>query len=153
MKSRNERPLILIVHGPNLNLLGEREPEVYGSMTLDELNREILLYAYSKESDALFFQSNHEGEIIDFLHDKRNSADGLVINPGAFTHYSIALRDTISAIKVPAVEVHLSDIHKREAFRKKSVIKDVCIDQIAGLGKESYMKGLDAILKYLKKNA
>jgi len=152
MKSKNDRPLILIVHGPNLNLLGEREPDVYGTMTLDDLNREILLYAYSRECDVLFFQSNHEGEIIDFLHDKRHSADGLVINPGAYTHYSIAIRDAIAGIHFPAIEVHLSDIHKREDFRKQSVIRDVCIDQISGLGKESYTKGLDAILEYLKKN-
>ncbi|NQT25067.1 type II 3-dehydroquinate dehydratase [candidate division KSB1 bacterium] len=153
MNSGNERPLILIVHGPNLNLLGEREPEVYGTMTLDDLNREILLYAYSKEVDALFFQSNHEGEIIDFLHDKRNTANGLVINPGAFTHYSIAIRDAIAGINIPAVEVHLSDIHKRESFRKTSVIKDICIDQISGLGKESYLRGLDVLLANMEKNA
>jgi 3-dehydroquinate dehydratase-2 len=151
MKSENEKPLILVVHGPNLNLLGEREPEVYGALTLDDLNREILLYAYSKQADVLFFQSNHEGEIIDYLHDKRKTADGLVINPGAFTHYSIAIRDAIAGISIPAVEVHLSDIHKRETFRKKSVIKDVCIDQISGLGKESYLRGLDVLLAYIKK--
>lgn len=153
MHSDNEKPMILVVHGPNLNLLGEREPEVYGSMTLDDLNREILLYAYSKHVDVLFFQSNHEGEIIDYLHEKRHTARGLVINPGALTHYSIALRDAISAINIPAVEVHLSDIQKREAFRKKSVIKAVCADQIGGLGKDSYLRGLDAVLAAIKKNS
>jgi len=139
---------ILVVHGPNLNLLGEREPEVYGTLTLDDLNREIRKYGRSKNVECRFFQSNHEGDIIDFLHENRHWAHGLVINPGALTHYSYALRDAIAGVGLPAVEVHLSDIHKREEFRKVSVIEPVCIRQICGMGKKSYFEGIEILLSY-----
>ena len=139
---------ILVVHGPNLNLLGEREPEVYGTITLDDLNREIQEYGQSKNVECRFFQSNHEGKIIDFLHENRRWAHGIVINPGALTHYSYALRDAISGVGLPAVEVHLSDIYKREAFRKVSVIEPVCIRQICGMGKEGYFEGIETLLSY-----
>jgi 3-dehydroquinate dehydratase-2 len=135
---------ILVIHGPNLNLLGEREPEVYGSTTLDELNE--ILEDFAKGSAKLkFFQSNHEGQIIDCLHEHRKSVDAVLINPGAFTHTSIALRDAISSIKLPTVEVHLTDIYQREDFRRISVIKGVCLAQFLGEGIESYKKAL----KYL----
>ena len=137
---------ILIVHGPNLNLLGEREPDVYGSMTLPELNQNLENFASKRGVQVQFFQSNHEGSIIDFLHENRHQALGVVINPGALTHYSISLRDAISGINLPTIEVHLSDIHLREEFRKKSVIRDVCIDQIFGLGINSYHRGIEKIL-------
>jgi len=139
---------ILVVHGPNLNLLGEREPEVYGTLTLDDLNREIRKYGRSKNVECRFFQSNHEGDIIDFLHENRHWAHGLVINPGALTHYSYVLRDAIAGVGLPAVEVHLSDIHKREEFRKVSVIEPVCIRQICGMGKKSYFEGIEILLSY-----
>jgi 3-dehydroquinate dehydratase-2 len=137
---------ILIIHGPNLNLLGEREPEVYGRTTLGELNEELLRFVAKSHVEAVCFQSNHEGAIIDFLHEHRHQASGLVINPGALTHYSYALRDAITAIRLPAVEVHLSDIHQREDFRKHSVVCAVCLDQISGLGIESYRRGVEVVL-------
>jgi 3-dehydroquinate dehydratase-2 len=133
---------ILIIHGPNLNLLGTRKPEVYGSQTLSELNTELESFAVSCRASLEFFQSNHEGDIIDCLHKHRATVDGVVINPGAFTHYSYAIRDAIEAIDVPTVEVHLSDISKREDFRKTSVIEAVCQKQFCGQGVKSYTKGI-----------
>jgi 3-dehydroquinate dehydratase-2 len=133
---------LLIVHGPNLNLLGEREPEIYGHLTLAEIDKHIKALAGELKIRVEIFQSNHEGDLIDFLHRNRDHGDGLVINAGAFTHYSYALRDAISAIRLPAVEVHLSDISKREPFRRVSVIRDVCIEQISGKGLDSYLEGI-----------
>jgi 3-dehydroquinate dehydratase-2 len=137
----------LVLHGPNLNLLGTREPEIYGSMTLRELNSKIKAYAKSVSVSVVAKQSNHEGELIDMIHDARSWAAGIIFNPGAFTHYSYALRDAVSSIDVPTVEVHLSDIMKREDFRKISVIKPVCIKQISGLGFNSYLEGLKLLMK------
>ncbi len=145
MSANHQIKNILVINGPNLNLLGIREPEVYGKMTLDDLNNEIEQYAQNKNMDVRFFQSNHEGVLIDFIHDNRTWAHGIVINPGALTHYSYALRDAIAGVDIPTVEVHLSDIHKREDFRKISVIQPVCIEQISGLGKESYFRGIDVL--------
>lgn len=138
---------ILVIHGPNLNLLGEREPGIYGSMTLEELNQKLREFATEHGLELKLFQSNHEGAIIDTLHSERHWAEGIVMNPGAFTHYSYAIRDAISAVGKPTVEVHLSDIHQREPFRKISVIKDVCVAQICGLGWQSYIEGLKALLQ------
>ncbi len=140
---------ILIIHGPNLNLLGEREPEVYGRTTLPELNEELQRCAAQAQAEAVCFQSNHEGAIIDFLHAHRHEAAGVVINPGALTHYSYALRDALAAVRLPAAEVHLSDIHRREEFRKHSVMREVCLDQISGLGIESYRRGIEVVLGHL----
>lgn len=137
---------ILIVHGPNLNLLGEREPDVYGAMTLDDINAELEIFARSHGLGLKNFQSNHEGGLIDFIHKQRHWADGMVINPGAYTHYSYALRDAIAGVGVPTVEVHLSDISQREDFRKVSVIEPVCVAQISGLGWKSYIAGLEKLL-------
>jgi 3-dehydroquinate dehydratase II len=146
-----ERKKILVVNGPNLNLLGTREPEIYGDKTLDDV-RALLLAAAEKMGVALdFFQSNVEGDIINYLHQNR-AADGLVINPAAFTHTSIALRDAIAAIGIPAVEVHLSNIHAREEFRRVSYIAPVCIGQISGFGIQSYLLGLEALADYLTVN-
>lgn len=140
---------ILIVHGPNLNLLGEREPEVYGRTTLDELNAELSKYAEQCHVAVQCFQSNHEGALLDFLHSERRNAAGIVINPGALTHYSYVLRDALAAINLPAVEVHLSDIHRREEFRHTSVIREVCLAQISGYGAGSYHRGLEVLLGHL----
>ncbi|MCG3121130.1 MAG: 3-dehydroquinate dehydratase [bacterium] len=140
---------ILFIHGPNLNLLGEREPEIYGHLTLAQLNEQIAAFAQKCQVEPAFFQSNHEGQIIDFMQSHRREALGMVINAGALTHYSYALRDAISAINLPAVEVHLSDIHRREAFRHVSVIREVCLAQISGLGVESYLRGLEVVLGFL----
>lgn len=150
MSKSNTAKRLVIVHGPNLNLLGERSPELYGSLTLKELNGKLTQLAKQKKCQLQFFQSNHEGELIDFLHRKRKWADGIVINPGAYTHYSYALRDAIEATTLAAVEVHLSDIHQREDFRKISVIAPVCVAQISGKGWMSYAEGVELLLTRLQ---
>lgn len=143
---------ILVIHGPNLNLLGTREPEVYGSVTLEEINERLQAYAAGKGIQGRTFQSNHEGAIIDAIHQAVNWADGLIINPGAYTHYSYAIRDAIAAVGLPAVEVHLSNVQAREDFRRISVIAPVCLGQIAGFGWQSYILGLEALLMKLAEN-
>ncbi len=140
---------ILIIHGPNLNLLGEREPEIYGATTLDQLNELLAQRAAQLGIELKFFQSNSEGRIIDFIHEQRHWANGIVINPGALTHYSYSLRDAIAAVDKPTIEVHLSDIHHREPFRRISVIQEVCLAQIAGQGVQSYLQGLELLVKHL----
>ena len=138
---------ILFINGPNLNLLGKREPEIYGNESLDQLIAWVTNQINTKENDVYWFQSNSEGKIIDKLHwALDNKIDGIIINPGAYTHYSIAIRDAISSIKIPTIEVHLSDIENREGFRKISVIKDVCLYQITGLGKEGYLRAARLLL-------
>jgi 3-dehydroquinate dehydratase-2 len=144
---------VLILHGPNLNLLGEREPEIYGSMTLTQLNVRLRQEAKKRKITLKTYQSNHEGDLIDQLHTQRKWADAVVINPGAYTHYSYALRDAISSVSKPTIEVHLSDIHSREDFRKISVISPVCLEQISGLGWKSYLVALEKLLEREKKNA
>ena len=141
---------ILVINGPNLNLLGTREPEIYGTDTLEELMMWIETSPKSSEHSFKFYQSNHEGEIIDTIQDERHWANGLLINPAAFSHYSYAIRDAISSIKIPAIEVHISDIHNREEFRQKSVISPVCLNQVVGLGKDSYIRGLELLVNSLK---
>lgn len=140
---------ILVIHGPNLNLLGEREPGVYGSDSFDSINNEILALAVEKGLHCEIFQSNHEGEIIDELHLARKSFDGVILNAGAYTHYSYAIRDAIAAIKIPVIEVHLSNIHARDEFRHTSVIAPVCAGQIAGFGKRSYFLAVEAFKEML----
>lgn len=137
---------VIVIHGPNLNLLGEREPEIYGKTTLQEVNSEIEQFAHAMNIEVRTFQSNHEGAIIDFIHENRKWAQGIVINPGALTHYSYALRDAISSVNLPTIEIHLSDIRKREEFRKHSVIKDVCVKQIVGKGQKGYLMGIEYLV-------
>ncbi|MCD6117482.1 type II 3-dehydroquinate dehydratase [bacterium] len=139
---------VLIINGPNLNLLGEREPEIYGTTTLKSINKQLFLHLKKKGYKAVFFQSNHEGRIIDIIHKKRKTINGIIINPGALTHYSYALRDAISAVNVPVVEVHISDIAGREDFRKISVIKPVCTAQITGKGINGYFEAADLIVEF-----
>lgn len=136
---------ILVINGPNLNLLGEREPDVYGHETLADVNRWISDHALSNGHDLHFFQSNHEGQIIDYLHAHRKSANGVVMNAGGLTHYSVTLRDAIAGCQVATVEVHISDIHSRESFRHTSMIKDVCIAQISGHGKRGYVEAIELL--------
>lgn len=139
---------IAVVHGPNLNLLGEREPEVYGAMTLADLNQEVTTFAQAMGLEIRVFQSNSEGTIIDFLHEQRKWADGVVINPAAFTHYSYALRDAIAAIGLPVIEVHLSNILEREEFRRHSVVADVCVARLMGLGYRGYLRALEHLVGF-----
>lgn len=144
-------PRILVIHGPNLNLLGSREPEVYGSATLDDINEELAVLGAEHGGELLFYQSNHEGELIDRIHSARKeSVSAIIINPGAYTHTSVALRDAIAAIAIPTIEVHLSNVHAREPFRHHSFIAPVTIGQVVGFGAFSYQLALRAILARLK---
>lgn len=140
---------ILVLHGPNLDLTGIREPGTYGSETLEQINNEILQTAKELNLACDIFQSNHEGALIDKIHEALTSYDGIVINAGAYTHYSYALRDAISAVRKPCVEVHMSNIHAREPFRHDSVIAPVCVGQICGFGKNSYLLGVRALADIL----
>jgi 3-dehydroquinate dehydratase-2 len=141
---------ILLIHGPNLNLLGRREPATYGTFGLDEINARMKRLAEANAGDLRIFQSNSEGALIDAIHEAGDWADGIVINPGAYTHYSYAIRDALAAVALPAVEVHISNIHAREEFRNRSVIAPVVAGCITGLGWRSYTCGLLALLGILK---
>ena len=144
-------PRILVLHGPNLNLLGTREPEIYGYTTLDDINEMIAARAAEAGVETTFFQSNHEGDLVDAIQQANHKFDYILFNAAAFTHYSIAIRDAIAAIDVPVIEVHLSNIHKREEFRHTSVLAPVAMGQISGLGVESYLAALEAIIYKLDK--
>lgn len=137
---------VLLIHGPNLNLTGKRETEIYGKKTLDDINKVIKDWAGKNKVNVDIFQSNYEGEIIDKIHSAHSNTDFIIINPGAFTHYSLAIRDAISGVGIPTIEVHLSNIYAREEFRKKSVISPVCKGQIAGFGSKSYILALESLL-------
>ena len=137
---------ILVINGPNLNLTGIRSPDIYGTDTLSSIIAELDAYVESCNSELFSVQTNHEGEIIDIIQSAMGEIDGMIINAGAFTHYSYAIRDAIEASEIPTVEVHLSDINSREDFRKVSVIKDVCIAQIFGLGKQGYINSAKLLL-------
>lgn len=143
---------ILVLHGPNLNLLGQREPEVYGHTTLPEINKMLKEVAEQAGFTVKILQSNHEGALIDAIHNAVGQFSAIVINPGAFTHYSIAIRDAIAGVQIPAIEVHLSNLAVREAFRQHSVIAPVAVGQIAGFGADSYRLGLLAAIELVKRS-
>ncbi|MBP6179373.1 MAG: type II 3-dehydroquinate dehydratase [Anaerolineales bacterium] len=141
---------ILLLHGPNLNLLGTREPEVYGSMTLNDINEKIISLGKELGAEVTCLQSNHEGALIDALHDARTWAAGVVFNPGGYTHTSVALRDAISAIVIPVIEVHLSNVYAREEFRHTSFVSAVCKGKVSGFGWRSYELGLRGLIDIIK---
>lgn len=140
---------ILVLNGPNLNMLGIRDPEIYGKRMLSEIMDELASFLKKRGAETEFFQSNHEGELIDRIHDAYGRIDGIIFNPGAFSHYSYALRDAIESVGILCVEVHLSDIHGRESFRAVSVIEPVCIAQVSALGERSYFVGAELLLSKL----
>ncbi|MDE5852960.1 MAG: type II 3-dehydroquinate dehydratase [Oscillospiraceae bacterium] len=145
MKTKIGRKKVLVIHGPNINLLGVRETSIYGKETLSSINEQITAHATQLGVECEIFQTNHEGEIIDAIQQAREEVDGIIINAGAYTHYSIAIRDAIAAIHIPCVEVHCSNIYNREDFRKTSVISPVCAGSIVGFGKYSYFLAILAI--------
>ncbi len=140
---------VVVIHGPNLNLLGEREPHIYGKKGLDSINTDLTDYAAENSIALAVMQSNSEGAIIDFIQENRD-AKGIIINPGAYTHTSIAIRDAIASVKIPAVEVHLSNVHAREEFRRHSMIAPVCLGQISGFGANSYLLAMTALINHLR---
>jgi len=139
---------ILLLHGPNLNLLGIREPEVYGRTTLADVNSAVERHLEAYDVELWIAQSNHEGELIDLLQEARERADGVVFNPGGYTHTSVALRDTIAAIALPVIETHFSNVYAREAFRHRSLLAGACLGQVAGFGLNSYIFAVDALLRH-----
>ena len=144
---------IMVINGPNLNMLGVREPQVYGNQSYVDLENYIEEYCEEKGIEVTVLQSNGEGELIDFIHHANGNFDGIVINPGAYTHYSYAIRDALSSVSVPAVEVHISNIHKREEFRHISVTAPACIGQITGLGFRGYLLAVDYLTEEVASNA
>ena len=142
---------ILIINGVNMDMLGIREPEKYGSMTLKDLEKELYAYSFESGIDIETFQSNHEGEIVEKIHQAKDIFNGIIINAGAYTHTSIAIRDAISAVDIPTVEVHMTNIYKREEFRHTSLISGVCVAQVVGFKENSYLLALEGLVKYLQK--
>jgi len=153
LRNRGGIPMakILIIHGPNLNLLGKREPQIYGKVSLEQINKSLKKMAKEKGVELEIVQTNHEGEIVEIIGKAKGRFDGIVINPAAYTHTSVAIRDALEAVKIPTVEVHLSNIYAREDFRQKSLIAPVVKGQISGFGLYSYLLGLEAILYFINK--
>lgn len=141
---------ILVLHGPNLNLLGQREPGIYGSVTLEKINQQLISLAEKLQCDIAFYQSNHEGNLVDTIQEALDCHDGIVINAAAYTHTSVAIRDALAAVAIPAVEVHLSNIYRREDFRHHSFIAPIVVGQISGFGAQSYSLGLQALVNHLQ---
>lgn len=144
---------ILLINGPNLNTLGDREPETYGDLTLEEIEARVAERAGALGAEIKPFQSNHEGAVIDFIQKEAGEADGIIINPGALTHYGLSLRDAIAASGLPAIEVHISNIYGRESFRRRSVTADVCRGLVAGLGWRGYVLALEAMAEMVRESS
>lgn len=144
---------ILLINGPNLNTLGQREPQVYGSLTLQEIEARVAERAAALGAEIKSFQSNHEGAMVDFIQGEMGEADGIIINPGAITHYGLSLRDAIATSGLPAIEVHISNIYGRELFRRRSVTADVCRGLVAGLGWRGYVLALEAMVEMLRESS
>lgn len=142
-------PVVLILHGPNLNLLGTRQPEIYGTLTLDEINQRLVKAGKKEGMEIQSYQSNSEGGLIDALHKANSDAAGVIINPGGYTHTSVAIRDAVAAIGIPTIEVHLSNVYGREDFRKTSMVSSVCVGKIVGFGWLSYLLALQAFVEIL----
>ena len=145
MPEKSPPKKVLVIHGPNLNMLGQREPEIYGNQTLDQINEQLLKLGQELGLVLETFQSNHEGEIVTKIQQAAGSCDGVLINPAAYTHTSIALRDALSLLDIPVVEIHLSNINKRESFRHKSLIADIVVARIAGFGARGYLLALQGL--------
>lgn len=151
ISTKEDMMKILVINGPNINMLGKREPEIYGTVTLSEIEKEIAEYSKKfNDVDVEFFQSNYEGEIVEKIQKAMGCFDGILINPAAYTHTSVAIADAIKAVNIPAVEIHLSNIQSREEFRKNSITASSCIGQIAGFGKNSYLAGLYCLIKHIE---
>ena len=144
------KKIIYILNGPNLNLLGEREPEIYGSESIDDIQKLIEQYAKSKNTEIIFKQTNHEGELIEMIHDARKKSDGLIINPAGYTHTSVAIYDALLSLDVPIIEVHISNIYKREKFRHSSYVSMAANSVISGFGVDGYIYALESMLKNIK---
>ena len=144
------KKIIYILNGPNLNLLGEREPEIYGSESIDDIQKLIEQYAKSKNTEIIFKQTNHEGELIEMIHDARKKSDGLIINPAGYTHTSVAIYDALLSLDIPIIEVHISNIYKREKFRHSSYVSMVANSVISGFGIDGYIFALESMLKNIK---
>jgi len=142
---------VAVIHGPNLNMLGLREPEIYGTTNLKMLNEDLKTKAEEINLEIEIMQSNHEGEIVDYLHQNYEKLDGVIINPGGLTHTSVVLRDALASVRLPVIEVHISNIHRREEFRKKSITAGAAVGQITGLGVQGYLLALDGIKEVLRK--
>lgn len=145
-----EQLSLLVLHGPNLNLLGQREPNIYGVVTLEQINHLLIAEGQKQQVQVSCFQSNHEGAIVDTIHTAMGKHQGILINAGAYTHTSVAIRDALAGVKIPTVEVHLSNIYQREEFRHHSYIAPIAIGQISGFGKQSYLLGLWALINHLR---
>lgn len=143
---------ICIINGPNINFLGVRQPDIYGSETYSDLCVSLREYASTKGVELDIYQSNHEGALIDYIQSQYKKADGFIINPGAYTHTSVAIPDAVTSVFIPAVEVHISDINNRENFRKINYISDVCINTVIGLGTEGYFRAFDLIIEYINEH-
>ena len=143
------RKRVLVIHGPNLNMLGKREPEIYGHESLDQINKQLVEQGRGVGIDVVTFQSNHEGVIVEEIQEALGNYHGIIINPAAYTHTSVAIRDALAMLDIPVIEVHLSNIHKREPFRHQSMIEDIAAARIAGFGSHGYMLGLEGLAKIL----